>query len=87
MKFFTETFYDTQAGVLEFHFERVGYPTTTGYKVAVIVGPDETYNFVMKESDEKWKIVDMAKLPAWINNFEEELSDSICAHHKRTAAL
>lgn len=87
MKFFTEAFYDTQAGVLEFHFERVGYPTTTGYKVAVIVSPDKTYNFVMAEGEGKWNIVDASKLPAWINSFEEELSDSICAHHKRTAAL
>lgn len=87
MKFFIETFYDTQAGVLEFHFERVGYPTTTGYKVAVIVGTDKTYNFIMEEDNEKWKIVDAASLPAWIADFEEELSDSICAHHKKTAAL
>ena len=87
MKFFTETFYDTQAGVLEFHFERVGYPTTTGYKVAVIAGPDKTYNFIMEENDGKWKIADMTKLPGWITSFEEQLSDSICAHHKRSAAL
>lgn len=87
MKFFTETFYDTQEGILEFHFERVGHPTTTGYKVAVIVGPDKTYNFIMEEGDGKWNIVDAAKLPDWIRSFEEELSDSICAHHKKTAAL
>lgn len=86
MKFFTETFYDTQAGVLEFHFERVGNPSTTAYKVAVIAGPNKTFNFTMKEYDGKWKITD-AFLPGWIMNFEEELSDSICAHHKRTAAF
>lgn len=87
MKFFTETFYDTQSGILEFHFERVGYPSTTGYKVAVIEGPNRTYNFVMQEKGEGWHIVEASNLPAWIMNFEEELSDSICAHHKRTAAF
>lgn len=87
MKFFTETFYDTQAGVLEFHFERVGYPSTTAYKIAVIAGPNKTYNFVMQESEGKWKIIDALNLPVLIRNFEEELSDSICAHHKRTAAF
>ena len=87
MKFFTESFYDTQSGVLEFHFERVGYPSTTAYKVAVIIGPNKTYNFTMKENGSKWKIVDASSLPSWIMNFEEELSDSICAHHKKTSAF
>jgi hypothetical protein len=87
MKFFTESFYDTQAGILEFHFERVGYPTTTGYKVAVIISPDKTYNFTMQEEGEKWIIINASLLPEWIRNFETELSDSICAHHKRTAAF
>jgi hypothetical protein len=87
MKFFTESFYDTQAGILEFHFERVGYPTTTGYKLAVIISPDKTFNFTMQEEGEKWNIVNASLLPEWIRNFEEELSDSICAHHKRTAAF
>jgi hypothetical protein len=85
MKFFTETFYDTNAHVLEFHFERLGHPSTTGYKVAVIADPDKTYNFTMQENDGKWIIADASKLPAWSMKFEEELSDSICAHHKRTA--
>ena len=55
--------------------------------MAVIAGPDKTYNFIMEENDGKWKIADMTKLPGWITSFEEQLSDSICAHHKRTAAL
>lgn len=87
MKFFTETFYDTQAGVLEFHFERVGYPSTTGYKVAVIAGANQTYNLTMQEEDEKWIIVNATLLPGWIRNFEGALSDSICAHHKKSEAF
>ena len=73
MKFFTETFYDTQAGVLEFHFERVGYPSTTGYKVAVIVGADKTHNFTMQEEGEKWTIINASLLPEWVRNFESVL--------------
>ena len=87
MKFFTETFYDTQCGVLEFHFERVGYPSTIAYKVAVITGPNKTYNFTMQHSNGKWIIVDSTKLPVWILNFEEELSDSVHAHHQKTSLI
>lgn len=87
MKFFTETFYDTHCGLLEFHFERVGYPSTTAYKVAVIAGPNKTYNFVMQHSEGKWNIVDKSKLPRWIINFEEELSDSVYAHRLQTSVI
>jgi hypothetical protein len=72
---------------LEFHFERVGYPSTTAYKVAVIAAPDKTYNFTMQKNEGKWNIADGSNLPVWIISFEEELSDSICAHHKRNTVF
>jgi hypothetical protein len=83
MKFFTEMFYDTRVGVVEFHFERVGYPTTTGYKVAVITGTHKTYNLIMQEVEGQWKITEASRLPVWITDFQTLLSDSILAHYKK----
>ena len=83
MKFFTEMFYDTRIGILEAHFERVGYPSTTGYNVAVIAGLNRTYNFTMQKKEGSWKITHASKLPSWITDFESLLSDSICAHLTR----
>lgn len=85
MKFFTETLYDTQLGVLEVHFERVGNPSTTGYKTAIMCGTDATYNFLMQENEEGWRIDDVQGLPDWILQLEAELSDSISAHKTRSA--
>lgn len=87
MKFFTEMLYDTEHGVLEFHFERVGFPSTTGYKVAVITGKNVTYNFIMQPNGREWKIKDVSKLPGWILVLEEELSDSLKAHLGKSSSV
>jgi hypothetical protein len=87
MKFFTEMFYDTKLGVIEFHFERVGNPTTTGYHVAVIGGTIKTYNFTMLELNSKWRMIDTSELPKWLIEFEDVLSDSVKAHLTRTAVV
>ena len=85
MKFFTETLYDTRAGILEFHFERAGYPVTTGYNVAVIAGMDTTYNFFMQEKNGRWKMANSSPLPEWIISLEDVLGDSICSHLVKSA--
>jgi hypothetical protein len=87
MKFFTEMFYDTKQGVIEFHFERVGNPSTTGYDVAVIRGTGKTYNFTVLELNGKWRMIDTSELPKWLLEFEDVLSDSIKAHLTRTAMV
>ncbi|MGZ3880824.1 MAG: hypothetical protein ACXVBF_05775 [Flavisolibacter sp.] len=87
MKFFTESLYDSQHGILEFHFERIGFPSTTGYKVAVINGQNKTYNFTMKPNWDRWKIADPSKLPDWIIALEEELSDSLRAHFRKASSV
>lgn len=83
MKFFTEMFYDTNLGVIEFHFERVGNPSTTGYHVAVSNGINSTYEFFMQMNEDEWEIMQPWKLPEWIVNYEGLLSDSIKAHLTR----
>jgi hypothetical protein len=83
MKFFTEMFYDTRIGILEAHFERFGYPSTTGYHVAIIAGLNRTYNFTMQKNEKDWKITEACRLPVWITDFESSFSDSICAHLTR----
>ena len=87
MKFFTEMSFDSEHGVVEFHFERLGFPSTTGYNVAVITGQNITYNFVMQPRDRQWKIADASKLPAWIIALEKELSDSLKAHITKAASV
>jgi hypothetical protein len=87
MKFFTETLYDTKLGVIEFHFERVGSPSTTGYYVAVIGSTSKTYNFTMLELNGKWRMIDTSQLPKWLVEFEDVLSDSIKAHITRNAIV
>lgn len=86
MKFFTEMLYDTQHGIEEFHFERIGNPSTIGYHVAVIAGTDPAYDFIMQEREGKWRITDASSLPAWIVAIEDVLSDSICAHLTKSLA-
>ena len=87
MKFFTEMLYDTAAGILEVHFERVGNPSTIGYRVAVIKGTSATWNFTMQEREGQWKIADAGQLPEWLRSFEGVLSDSISAHITRSKGL
>lgn len=87
MKFFTEMFYDTNWGMIEFHFERVGNPSTTGYDVAVIRSTSKTYNFTMLELNGKWRMIDTSQLPKWLMEFEDLLSDSIKAHLTKIGVL
>ena len=87
MKFFTEMLYDTEHGVVEFHFEHVGYSAITDYKVAMTTGINTCCHFIMKEKDRKWTIVDASNLPEWVIALEDELSDSIYAHRTRTTTL
>jgi hypothetical protein len=87
MKFFTEKLFDTQHGFLEFHFERVGFPSTTGYRVAVVTVKSDTYNFTMQPNEDRWKIADPSKLPNWIVVLEEELSDSLQAHISKRSGV
>jgi hypothetical protein len=87
MKFFTEMLFDTEHGFLEFHFERIGFPSTTGYKVAVVNGKSDTYNFVMEPRQGRWKIADASKLPKWIIVLEEQLSDSLQAHISKRSSV
>lgn len=87
MKFFTEMFYDTNWGVIEFHFERIGNPATTGYDVAVIRSTNKTYNFTMLELNGKWRMIDTSQLPKWLMEFEDLLSDSIKAHLTKTTVV
>jgi hypothetical protein len=87
MKFFTEMFYDTKLGVIEFHFERMGNSSTTGYHVAVSSGTDNAYDFLMRENEVEWKIVESPKIPGWIVEYESLLSDSIKAHLTRSAVF
>jgi len=87
MKFFTEILYDAEHGVLEFHFERFGFTSATGYKVAVITGKSNTYNFMMQPSVSEWKIKDVSKLPDWIIALEAELSDSLKAHLSKSSSV
>ena len=87
MKFFTEKLFDTEHGFLEFHFERVGFPSTVGYKVAVVTGKSDTYNFTMVPNQGRWKIADTSKLPNWIIVLEEELSDSLLAHISKRSSV
>jgi hypothetical protein len=87
MKFFTEKLFDTEHGFLEFHFERAGFPSTTGYKVAVVTGKSDTYNFTMVPGQGKWNIVNSSKLPNWIIVLEEELSDSLQAHISKRSGV
>ena len=79
--------YDTQHGVLEFHFERIGFPSTIGYNVAVINGRNTTFNFTMQQKDAQWKIGEPSKLPKWIIELEEQLSDCLQAHITKTSSL
>lgn len=87
MKFFTEMFYDTKLGMIEFHFERIGNPSTTGYHVAFIRSTGKTYNFTMLELNGKWRMIDTSDFPRWLIEFEDVLSDSIKAHLSRSAAV
>lgn len=87
MKFFTEMFYDTNLGMIEFHFERIGNPSTTGYEVAVIRSTSKTYNFTMIELNGRWRMIDTSQFPRWLTEFEDLLSDSIKAHLTRTAVV
>jgi hypothetical protein len=87
MKFFTEMLFDTEHGAVEFHFERFGYPSTTGYKVAVVTGINTAYNFMMQLNEKRWSIVDASKLPGWILALEDELSDSLICHLSRSATV
>lgn len=80
MKFFTEILYDTEHGVLEFHFTRWSNASAKGYHVAVATGVESSHEFVMQEIEGKWQIADAAHQPGWIIKIENVLSDSINAH-------
>ena len=86
MKFFTEIFYDTEHGIIEFHFERVGNPSTTGYHIAVSAGTAKPFDFIMKKKEGRWKLANATELPDWIQAMEEVLSDSISAHFLRVTS-
>ena len=80
MKFFTEMLYDTEHGVLEFHFTRWSNISAKRYHVAVATGVERSHEFLMQEKDKQWEIIDVAQQPQWIINMENVLSDSINAH-------
>ena len=80
MKFFTEMLYDTEHGVLEFHFTRWSNISAKGYHVAVATGVERSHEFIMQEKNSQWQIIDGAQQPQWIIKMENVLSDSINAH-------
>jgi hypothetical protein len=87
MKFFTEMFYDTKLGAIEFHFERVDSPSARGYHVVVSCGTANIYDFLMWENKTEWKFVQPSRVPEWVGEYETLLSDSIKAHLMRGAVL
>ena len=82
---FTDLFYDTRVGVVEFHFDRVGNSLATGYHVAVCDEPNSCFDFSMRQRQGAWHITKTKQLPVWIVDFESLLSDSIYNHLARTA--
>jgi hypothetical protein len=80
---FTDLFYDTRVGVVEFHFDRVGNSIATGYHVAVCDVPNSCFDFSMQEQQGEWHITDTKQLPEWVTDFESLLSDSIHHHLAR----
>lgn len=77
--YFTDLFYDSRVGVVEFHFDRVGSSIAAGYHVAVCDERNSCFDFSMQEQQGEWRITEKVQLPEWITDFESLLSDSI--HH------
>lgn len=80
---FTDLFFDTRVGVVEFQFDRLVNAAPAGYHVAVCDEPDSCFGFAMEEKQGEWRIASTKQLPEWITDFESLLSDSIHHHLAR----
>ena len=77
MQNFTKRIQIEQGSNPEFFFSRIYTLNGVRYHISVIDKQQQAFGFNIEMEKGKWKILDTADVPDWINNIEKKLEEII----------